>query len=160
MPVQLRLANIRAVLQPPFGVSYRCRCQLCYCSYVATPVTKMCIPNLLSLLQLWTLIAVFFTIIHLSFRVVARKSLQPMQGSGIFASGGHWGGTPMWLRMGQPMAVHPKWQLTGWVGAFFFPELLLSFGAGWGKSTQCTSPECRETWTWRGLWLYEMSTCK
>ena len=46
-----------------------------------------------------------------------------MQGPGI-PSAGVMGQHPMQLRMGQRMAVNPNRQLTGWVGAGYFPDWL------------------------------------
>ena len=51
-------------------------------------------------------------------RVVARKYLQAIQGSGV-SPGRHW---CCRLRMGLPMVVHPNRQLIGWAGAGYFPE--------------------------------------
>ena len=45
--------------------------------------------------------------------------------------GGLAGQHPMWLRMGQPMAVHPNQQLIGWAGTGYFPGLHMNVCACW-----------------------------
>ena len=48
-----------------------------------------------------------------------------------YPHGGHW---CCWLRVGQPMAVHPNRQLFSWTGAGYFPVLFHSTQSLTGQS--------------------------
>ena len=65
------------------------------------------------------------TLGHVTWCLMYQGSSQEISptdaGSGVFPSGGHWGGIPMWLRTGQLMAVHPNRQPVGWAGAGYIP---------------------------------------